>query len=159
MWTTTERKKAFDKLFKEKIVPFLNAHVFEQHTKTSKRMFKDFGNQLSVFIFFEFKTFGGGFYDISIAYFDEEIGDVYNDNYLALAKIKKPTLRGENETELNHSAELWKEDMQTRILLFIEKYSTHKAILEAEDSSFYYSPARKEQVIKLLERKSKLAKD
>ncbi len=53
--TTKDRKKAFDKIFKEKIVPFFKSEGFERHTKTSKRLFKKLQNGLSVFIFLNTK--------------------------------------------------------------------------------------------------------
>ena len=48
-FTTKNRKREFDRIFKEKIVPFFKTENFERHTKTSKRLFKNLGNELSVF--------------------------------------------------------------------------------------------------------------
>ncbi|WP_298506559.1 hypothetical protein [uncultured Maribacter sp.] len=151
-FTTKDRKKEFDKIFKEKIVVFFKTQGFERHTKTSKRIFKDLGNGLSVFIFFEYKTFGHGFYDINIVYFDSEIGDVYDDEYLAMAQIKKPTIRGHNSIELNSSTDLWIEEMKMNIIPFIETNSTHKAILNSD--KFYFSKARENECKELMKRKS-----
>lgn len=149
---TKNRKKEFDRIFKEKIVPFFISESFERHTKTSKRLFKNLGNELSVFIFFEYKTFGYGFYDITIAYFDAEIGDVYNDQYLAMTNIKKPTIIGMNTEELNASTDLWLKEIKSEILPFIENNSTHKSILES--NQFYISKRRENEIIELLKRKS-----
>lgn len=137
---TKDRKKEFAKIFKRKIVPFFKTQGFDRHTKTSTRLFKDLGNDLSVFIFFEYKTFGNGFYDMSLVYFDSEIGDVYDDTYLAIAQVKVPTIEGVNSEELNSSTDLWIEDVKSDIIPFIENHSTHKAILNS--NQFYISKAR-----------------
>ncbi|RXG11528.1 hypothetical protein DSM03_11222 [Leeuwenhoekiella aestuarii] len=71
-----DREKEFNKIFKDKIDPFFVSEGFRRHTKTSKRLFKNLGNELSVFIILEYKTFGYGFYEITISYFDSELGDV-----------------------------------------------------------------------------------
>ena len=151
-FTTKERKREFDRIFKEKIVPFFKTESFERHTKTSKRLFKNLGNELSVFIFFEYKTIGHGFYDMTIAYFDDEIGDVYNDQYLVMAKIKIPTIDGYNATELNASADLWLNQVKAEIIPFIETHSTHKSILKS--NQFHISKAREKEITELLKRKS-----
>lgn len=150
--TTKDRKREFDKIFKEKIVPFFKTQGFERHTKTSKRLFKELGNGLSVFIFFEYKTFGYGFYDMNIVYFDSEIGDVYNDNYLAMAQIKTPKIRGHNSVELNSSTDLWIQYMNLNVIPFIETHSTHKALLNSD--KFYFSKAREKECKELMKRKS-----
>lgn len=151
-FSTKDRKKEFDKIFKEKIVPFFKTKRFERHTKTSKRLFKDFRNGLSVFIFFEYKTFGDGFYDINIAYFDNEIGDVYNDVYLAMTQIKTPTINAYNLIELKSSADLWIQDINLNIIPFIETHSTHKAILKSD--KFYYPHSKENEYKALLKRKA-----
>ena len=151
-FTTKARKKEFDSLFKEKIVPFLNDFGFTRCTTTSKAMFKDLGNGLSVFIFFEFKTFGSGFYDINITYFDTEIGNVHDGQYLAMAQIRRPTIKGNSMGEMNSSVDLWISKIQSEIIPFIESHSTHKAILK---SNHFYMPYGKENQFKeLLIRKS-----
>jgi len=152
-FTTKDRKKEFDKIFKEKIITFFKTQGFERHTKTSKRLFKDLGNGLSVFIIIEYKTFGHGFYDMTIVYFDNEIGDVYNDNYLSMAQIKTPEIRGYNPIELNSSTDLWIKDINSNIIPFIESHSTHKAILNS--NQFYYSKAREDKCKEIMKRKSK----
>lgn len=151
-FTSKERKKEFNKIFNNKIVPFFNNYGFERHTKTSKRMFKELGNELSVFIFFDHITFGAGFYDTSIAYFDNEIGNVYDDNYLAIAKIKKPKIKGGNIEELDLSTDLWLKKIKSDIIPFIEKHSTHSAILNSDN--FYFSMPREKQCKEILKRKS-----
>ncbi|MEM9718897.1 MAG: hypothetical protein AAGA10_06610 [Bacteroidota bacterium] len=151
-FSTKERKREFDKIFKEKMVPLFENHGFARHTKSSKRIFKALGEGLSVFIFFEYKSFGYGFYDMSIVYFDEEIGDVYDDIYLVMAQAKCPVISGKNAEELNRSVEAWKMDMQTDIFPFIEAHTTHKAILNA--THFYFSKGREEQCRELLMRKA-----
>jgi len=151
-FTAKDRKKEFDKIFKEKIVPFFKTQGFERHTKTSKRLLKDLGNGLSVFIFFEFKTFGHGFYDINIVYFDSEIGDVYDDQYLVMTQIKTPKIRGNNSEEFNTSADIWMQDIKSDTIPFIETHSNHKAIMNSDQ--FYYSKAREEKCEKIMKRKS-----
>ena len=152
-FSTQQRKKEFDRLFKGKIVPFFATWGFARHTKTSKRVFKELANGLSVFIFFEFKSFGYGFYDINIVYFDTELGDVYNDNYLAIAQIKTPSIKGNNSEEMAASAENWLADMQSNVIPFIENHTTHRAILHSEH--FYFSKGREQVCRELLKRKSK----
>lgn len=90
VFNTKDRKTEFEKIFKNKILPFFNAFGFERHTKASKRLFKAYKNGLSVIFLLEYKTFGSGFYDAKIVYFDAEIGDFNDDNYLAMASIKTP---------------------------------------------------------------------
>lgn len=151
-FTTQERKKAFDKIFKKKILPFFIERGFSRHTPGSKRIFKELGNQLSVFIFLEFKRFGHGFYDMSIVYFDAEMGDLYNDMYLAMAKIKTPNFQGNNVDELSSSVDMWLEELERKVLPFINNHSKHASLLEAD--SFYISPAREKEVKALIMRKS-----
>ena len=151
-FTTKNRKREFERIFKEKIVPFFKTENFERHTKTSKRLFKNLGNELSVFIFFEYKTFGYGFYDMTIAYFDDEIGSVYNDQYLVMAKIKIPTIEGYNAEELNSSVDLCLKQVKSEMIPFIENHSTHKSILES--NQFYISKARENEITELLKKKS-----
>jgi len=150
--STKERKKEFDNIFKNKILPFFVSESFERHTKTSKRLFKDLGNELAVFIIFDYKSFGYGFYDITIVYFDAEIGNIYDDRYLAMAKIKIPTIEGCNKEELNLSADLWLKEIKSRIVPFIKKHATHKSILES--NQFYSSKARENKINELLKKKS-----
>lgn len=154
-FTSKERKKEFEKQFKEKILPFFKTHGFQRHTKTSKRLFKEFENQLSVFIFFEYKSFGAGFYDMTISYFDEEMGTVYDDNYIAMANVKSPSIVGSNTEELGESVNDWLQEIEREIIPFIENHSTHKAILASK--GFCKLTARKEEITALLERKSLLA--
>lgn len=153
-FTTKERKKAFDQLFKEKVLPFFKTYGFARHTKTSKRLFKNFKNGLSVFLFFEYKSFGYGFYDITMSYFDEEMGNVYDDNYLVMGKLKTPTLEVVDANVLNISTDKWLLDIEYVIIPFIEKHTTHKSILESD--GFYISKAREVMVFELLKRKSKI---
>ncbi|WP_291966769.1 hypothetical protein [Maribacter sp.] len=152
VFTTKNRKKEFDKVFSEKIVPFFLSEGFERHTKTSKRLFKILGNGLSVFIFFEYKTFGYGYYDMTITYFDDEIGDVYNDQYLVIAKTKIQPIEGNNAEELNSSVNLWLKHVKSEIIPFIENHTTHKSILESDE--FYISKARENEIIQVLKKKS-----
>ncbi len=62
---TKSRKKAFDQLFKATIIPFFEKEGFVSVSKTSKKLSKSFLNGLSVYIYFEYKTFGSGFYDLT----------------------------------------------------------------------------------------------
>lgn len=151
-FTAKNRKKEFDKIFKEKILPFFETQGFERHTKTSKRLFRDLGNGLLVFVLFEFKKFGAGFYDINIVYFDNEIGDVYDDVYLVMAQIKTPTLKASNSQELSSSTDVWLQDIQLTVIPFIETHSNHSAILNS--NQFYYSKAREEKCKELMKKKS-----
>lgn len=152
-FTTKERKKEFDKIFKEKILPLFNNYGFTRHTKTSKRVFKNLENKLAVFIFIEYKKLFE-FYDITIAYFDEAIGTVYDDNYLAMMKGKFPSFSGNNPKELNVSVDKWLLKMELEIFPFIEKHTTHRSILESEN--FYISKSREEKIVALLRMKSNL---
>jgi hypothetical protein len=149
---TKERKKEFDKIFKEKIIPFFNTYGFQQHTKTSKRLFKELGNELFVFLYFEFRTFGSGFYNMNIVYYDTELGAVNDDVYLTSAQIKVPHMKGNNAEELNASADVWIEEVQLKIIPFIEQHATHKAILNSDQ--FYFPYGREAQIKALLQRKS-----
>ena len=153
IFTTKGRNKAFDKLFKEKILPFFLSQGFTRHTKTSKRLFKEFENQLSVFLFFEYKTFGSGFYDLTIAYFDSDYGSVQDDKYLAMAKIKCPTIEGQNVDELALSTDEWLIEMQSSVIPFIETHNSHKNILENTDR-FYISGRNNQECLAFLKSKS-----
>lgn len=152
-FTTKERKKAFDRAFKDKIVLAMREHGFQRHTRTSKRLYKNFAKGLSVFIFFEFKTFGDGFYDINIVYFDEDIGDVYSDEYIAMANIKKPEIEGNDLNSLNILIDSWIDKMTSTILPFIEKHSSHQAILQGQEK-FYFAKSREVAIKDLLENKN-----
>ncbi len=145
---TKERKKRFDKIFKENIMPAFKNQGFKRHSKTSKRLYKEFSNKLSVFVFFEYKS-QFRFYDISAAYFDEEFGDIYDDNYVALAKPLKAEMSGDNEKELMQSLENWLLIMEERIFPFLNNHSSHESLLESD--SFYID---REGAKELLERKS-----
>ncbi len=150
--TTKERKKEFERLFKNKILPFFEEHGFIRHTKTSKRIFKKFDKGLSVFIFFEYKT-RFEFYDLSISYFDEDLGDVYNDQYLAIAKPKVTGrgFRGDSALALDLAVDQWLVQLKSSVIPFIEEHSSHKSILESD--GFYISKPRATELIKLLKLK------
>lgn len=151
-WTKEVRKKEFDKLFKTDIVPLFKQYAFFRHTKTSKRLCKSFENQLSVFLFFEYKNFGEGFYDLTISYFDAELGDVYDDMYLAIAAIQTPKISGNSPTELGLSVTKWLEAAEASIIPFILKHASHKAI--AASDQFYISKGRAKVIEELFQRKS-----
>ena len=146
-FTNKGRKKIFDKIFKEKIVPLFNEHGFNFHTKTSKRLFKNLGNKLSVFVFIEYKSRFES-YGISIAYFDEEVGNVYDDNYLALVNGMNLSFSGQNSEELNLSVDDWMIKLKLTVFQFIENHSTHKSILESDQ--FYISKTRASKVLERL---------
>ncbi|CAM4153446.1 MULTISPECIES: hypothetical protein [Flavobacterium] len=146
-FTTKERKKVFDEIFKEKIVPLFNDYGFSLHTKTSKRLFKNLENKLSVFVFIEYKN-RFKYYDISIAYFDEEIGNVYDDNYLALVNGMNPSFSGENKEEIKLSVDDWITEMKSTVFPFIENHSTHKSIVESDQ--FYISKSRASKITERL---------
>ncbi|WP_040278771.1 hypothetical protein [Psychroserpens damuponensis] len=150
-FTTKDRKKVVDTLFKNKIVPLFNQHGFKRHTKTSKRLFKTLEKELSVFVFFEYKSRFGS-YDITIVYFDDDYGNVYDDNYLAMANCKKPSFRGDSSEALNLSIDQWMLDMESVVFPFIEQHATYKSILASND--FYISKAREREIKALMKRKS-----
>jgi hypothetical protein len=150
-FTTQERKKEFEKIFKSTILPLFTEYGFQRHTKTSKRMFKSLGNDLSVFVFMEYKS-RFGCYDITIAYFDAAYGDVYDDNYLAMVAGRNPSFNGDNVDELSLSISHWIEEMKILVFPFIEKHDTHQSILDSTE--FYISKARESEIIALLKRKS-----
>ncbi|VXB59538.1 hypothetical protein FLAVO9AF_220021 [Flavobacterium sp. 9AF] len=151
--TTQQRKKCFDILFKEKIVPFFENRGFDRYSKTTKRIYKDLGSNLTVFIYFEYKTFGKGFYDITISYYDSDFGKTEEDTYLVMAQIKKPTIKGVTEKELEQSTDNWLVEIDSKIIPFIEQHATHKAILNS--NLFYISKFREKERLDILERKSK----
>lgn len=150
-FTTKERKKEFDKIFKDKIIPYFGLYGFERHTKTSKRIFKNLGNGLSVFIFLEYKN-QFKCYDISIVYFDKEIGDIYDDNYLAMVNGSLPSFSGDNKTELNLSVDDWLTELKSTVFPFIAQHSSYKSILDS--NQFYISKGRLNEITELLKRKS-----
>lgn len=152
-FNTKERNKEFNKIYKQKILPFLEEEGFKEVTKTSKRVYKEFKNGLSVYIYFEFINFGSGFYQINIVYYDDELGKETDDGiYLAAANIKKPEMRGKNAIELNNSVELWLEEMKSNIISFIDQHSNHKAILNSNE--FYFAKFIEDKCKQLLIRKS-----
>lgn len=143
---TKTRKKAFDKLFKTTLIPFFEKEGFLQVSKTSKRMYKKFPNGLSVYIYFEYKTFGSGFYDIAVSYFDEEVGSEADDEYVAMPKINPPKLKCSIIEDLaDDKITHWLENIKHIIFNFIENNSTHKAILA---SDVFDVPMSREKLIK-----------
>lgn len=147
------RKKAFEQLFKTTVIPFFEKEGFVSVSKTAKKLCKKFSNGLSVYIYFEYKTFGSGFYDLAIAYFDEEIGSETDDEYLAHPKLSTPNLKWRTNEDLtsNTTAE-WLEEIRQKVFPFIENHSTHRAILASD--AFYYSSSREKQVKEVLIKKS-----
>lgn len=151
-FTTKERKKEFDKIFKEKIVPFFESEGFKRVSKTTKRLYKTLEKGLSVYIYFEYKNFGSGFYDISIAYYDEELGDENSGNYLTIALVKKPHLKGKNPEELHRSTATWIQEMKSKVIPFINEHSDHTSILHSD--SFYFPKTKEDSFKELMRRKS-----
>lgn len=134
-FTTKERKKEFNQIFNEKIIPFVKKYGFERHTKTSKRLFRKFENGLSCFILFEHKRFGYGSYEVSVIYFDEDIGNYLNDRYLATIAPKFPyatnlMIDSQNKELLNFEVHYWMRIMELYMFPFIAKNTTHKDILK-----------------------------
>ena len=87
---TKTRKKAFEQFFKTVIIPFCAQEGFSHVSKTTKKLYKKFSDGLSVYIYFEYNTFGSGFYDVAVSYFDEEVGSETDDEYIAMPKISTP---------------------------------------------------------------------
>lgn len=151
---TKTRKKAFDQLFNTSIIPYFEKEGFVRVSKTSKKLCKIFSNGLSVYIYFEYKTFGSGFYDLAIAYFDEKIGSEIDDEYLAHPKLSTPRLKFRTtEDFFSSNSTEWLEEIQQNVIPFIENHSTHKAILMSD--KFYYPSSREKQVKEILLKKSR----
>ena len=150
---TKTRKKAFDQLFKTTLIPFLEKEGFLQVSKTSKKLYKKFPNGLSVYIYFEYKTFGSGFYDLAISYFDEEVGSEADDEYVAIPKLTTPKLKYRTTDDLTtENVSQWLEAIKLTVLKFIESNATHKAILASD--AFYFSISREKQIKEILIKKS-----
>lgn len=147
--STKDRKKEFKKQYKENILPFFESFGFQSHTKTSTRLFKNLDKGLSVWIFFEFKTFGYGFYDITICYFDEEIGDVYNDLYLAMANVKLPKISMKHE--FSDAVHQFLQEAEKMVIPFVDVIKTHSDILNNLNK---FNSIRREKCLEILKRKS-----
>lgn len=149
-FTTKERKKEFDKLYKKSILPFLEGAGFKQVTITSKRVFREFQLGLSVYIYFEYINFGSGFYRINIVFYDDDFGSENDDGmYIAAASIRRPEIRGNDVDELSASVEQWKDEMNAKVFSFIDHHSTHHALLNSQE--LHITPG----VEDLLQRKSR----
>ncbi|MGH1338062.1 MAG: hypothetical protein ACRBFS_18215 [Aureispira sp.] len=134
LFTSKKRKKAFDQLFKEQLLPFAKKQGLERMTKTSKRLLKQYDNGLSVVFFFEYKNFGLGAYTVSIVYFDAAIGSIADDAYLATIGPSFPyssnlMMSSQNATILQHDVTNWMRVMELYVLPFMHKNATHQAIL------------------------------
>lgn len=152
---TKTRKKAFDQLFKATIIPFFEKEGFVSVSKTSKKLSKSFLNGLSVYIYFEYKTFGSGFYDLTIAYFDDEVGNEIDDEYLVHPKLSTPKLKyGTTEDLTSNNGAEWLEEIQQKVIPFIKNHATHKAILISD--KFYYSSSREKQAKEILHKKAQI---
>ncbi|MGB0868865.1 MAG: hypothetical protein ACPGSD_04640 [Flavobacteriales bacterium] len=147
---TTDRKKEFKKQYKENILPFFENHGFQRHTKTSTRLFKHLENGLSVWIFFEYKTFGYGFYDMTISYFDEEIGNVNNDMYLVMANIKLPQIR--MKYGFTDAVTQFLQEAEKIVISFIDSNKTHADILNNLDQ---FGKIARKNCLEVLKRKSR----
>lgn len=152
-FTTKERKKVFEKKFKEKILPFFENHGFERQTKTSKRLIREFDNELSLVLSFEHASRFGS-YSITATYFDEEIGNVYDDNYLVMAKLRNRTFSGEDIDTFNLAVDDWLLKQKETLIPFIEKHQTHKALLESD--LIDKKNGRETEVLDLLKKKANL---
>lgn len=153
-FSTAERKKAFEALFKARIIPFFKAHGYSRHTPSSKRFLKHFAKGLSLVIIFDYKPFGSGFYDLNFVYFDEEIGEVMDDYYLAAAKIKSPSIETGYASELESSMEKWLIKMENEVMPWLARHSDHGSIL-ADIEQFNIFANRRQEYLDLMERKSK----
>jgi hypothetical protein len=176
-FTSKVRNKAFEQLFKELVIPLGNIHGFERHTKTSKRLFKKLDNGLSIFILFNFISFGYGSYEVSILYFDDDIGNFEDDEYLAWITPNFPyhsnsMIESYNLELLKFETTRWMRIMELYLFPFLNKHKTHKAILsnienmeilgksktETQKNKPIYSfefrsPFKKEKYINLLRKK------
>lgn len=118
-------------------------------------MSKHLANGLSLYLYFEFKTFGSGFYDLSIVYYDEEIGSDEDGVFLAVPVIKKPKLYAKSKNEMLASKNEWLVEMENRVIPYLEAHSTHKQLLSAELR--FFTPFKKDECIELMKRKSEMS--
>lgn len=147
------RKKAFEQFFKTVIIPFCAQEGFSPVSKTTKKLYKKFSDGLSVYIYFEYNTFGSGFYDVAVNYFDEEVGSETDDEYIAMPKISTPKLKCNTiEDFANDNATQWLENIKHIILNFINNNATHKSILESD--AFSIPMSREKQIKAVLIKKS-----
>ncbi|NBL64083.1 hypothetical protein GV828_02580 [Flavobacterium sp. NST-5] len=150
---TKTRKKAFDQFFKTVIIPFFAQEGFSPVSKTSKKVYKKFSDGLSVYIYFEYNTFGSGFYDVAVSYFDEEVGSETDDEYIAMPKISTPKLKCRTiEDFTNDNANHWLEYIKHQVLDFIHNNASHKSILEP--NAFDIPMSREKQIRAVLLKKS-----
>lgn len=151
---TKTRKKAFDQFFKTVIIPFCAQEGFLPVSKTSKKLYKKFSDGLSVYIYFEYNTFGSGFYDVAVSYFDEEVGSETDDEYIAMPKMYPPKLKCNTiEDFTNDDATQWLENIKHKVFNFINNNATHKSILESD--AFDIPMSREKQIKAILIKKSR----
>ncbi|WP_162455776.1 hypothetical protein [Pseudoxanthomonas kalamensis] len=179
-FTAKVRGKAFDRIFADKILPFLQPHGFERHTKTSRRLVKRLANGLSACLFFEYIRFGSGSYRVTLVYFDDDIGTIEHDDYLAHVDLAFPLrdMKARNAELLEFDSDYWLRGMELYVLPFIEKYSDHRSILDniqarsalaplrerlgadtlSPKPAYFYElpPSRRERCLEILSRKSAL---
>lgn len=117
-------------------------------------MYKKFSDGLSLYIYFEYNTFGSGFYDVVVSYFDEEVGSEIDDEYIAIPKMSTPKLKcGTFEDFTNDNANQWLENIKHKVLNFINNNTTHKSILESD--TFDIPMSREKQIKAILIKKSR----
>lgn len=150
---TKTRKKAFDQFFKTIVIPFSEQEGFLTVSKTSKKLYKKFSDGLSVYIYFEYNTFGSGCYDVAVSYFDEEVGSETDDEYIAMPKISTPKLKCSTiEDFKNDNATHWLESIKHKVFNFIKNNATHKAILDS--ATFRIPMSRAKEIKAVLIKKS-----
>lgn len=146
---TKERKKAFQQLFKKEMLPFVEKYGFQRHTKTSYRLVKNLEHGLSIFILFEYKRFGYGFYEVKVLYYDDQLGGFEADDYLAMVGPGFPYstglhIKSYNKEILSFYVHRWMRIMELYLFPFIEKNTSHQAMLETLKRKSIIDEKRKE---------------
>lgn len=128
-----ERKKVFDELFNNKILPFVNNFGFTRHTKTSKRIIKNLSNDLNLVIYFDYISFGYGYYATNIVFYENKPDKIQHDEYLVSLKFNLPyhsntVINCQNKQLLEQSIDYWIRIADLYLFQFIQKIITVESI-------------------------------
>ena len=158
-FTSKVRNKEFERIFTTIILPFAKEFGFERRTKTAKRLVKEFENGVSVFITFDYYSFGYGSYGVSVLYFDKDSSAYEKDGEpFATLQSKFPyssnlMIASHNRNILEHDVNYWIRAMQLYLFPYIDANSNHKSILKNIENRKIIEQKREELGISKLKQK------
>lgn len=129
------RKKQFENGFREQILPLAQRFGFERATKASHRLVRDFGNGITVVMYFEYIKFGYGGYSVQAYYYESSFGNPENDGpYLAQVLPHFPhstniAMDARTPEYLEWAICDWLRTAELYLFPFLERHGTHAQIL------------------------------